>query len=265
MSYSHQDEAWAAWVHNALETSRVPRSLVGRTSTDGWVPRRVFPIFRDPDKLPGAADLGAKIYEALPQSRYLIVICSPRAGASAWVNEEVKQFKALGREDRVLCLIVDGEPNASDQSNHRLQECFPPVVRFRANERGELTATRTEPLAADARKGEDGKVNAKLKLLAGLLGVGYNELRQRVRQGSGATSVVLADAGLPVPEGLRTFLDRHEVSVLRPVRSDMEVRQAAARLNSSGIPGPSIVPSAGSIALSHMPHPTSRWSASGGR
>jgi hypothetical protein len=224
--------------------------LLGRTSTDGGVSRRVFPIFRDRDELPGAADLGAKIHEALRQSRYLIVICSPRAAASTWVNEEVKQFKALGREDRVLCLIVDGEPNASDQSDHRLQECFPPAVRFRANERGELTATRTEPLGADARKGKDGKVNAKLKLLAGLLAVGCDELRQRekqrqrwqrVRQGTGATLVVLAgalmylglaDAGLPMPaaEGLRTFLDRHEVSVLRPVHSDMEVRQAAARM-----------------------------------
>src|SRR6266542_1495058 len=92
MRYSHQDEAWAAWVHNALETYRVPRSLVGRTSTDGGVSRQVFPIFRDRDKLPGAADLGAKIHEALRQSRYLIVICSPRAAASTWVNEEVKQF-----------------------------------------------------------------------------------------------------------------------------------------------------------------------------
>jgi len=110
ISYSHHDEAWAKWLHKSLETYSVPRNLAGRkTSKHGELPRRVFPVFRDRDELPGAADLGGKIKTALRQSRNLIVICSPRAAVSKWVNEEIKTYKAMGRDDRVLCLIVDGD------------------------------------------------------------------------------------------------------------------------------------------------------------
>jgi hypothetical protein len=244
ISYSHQDEAWAGWLHKSLETYKVPRKLVGRELETGVVPRRIFPIFRDREELPGAADLGGKLKNALRGSRYLIVICSPKAAVSQWVNEEIKTYKALGREDRVLCLIVDGEPYASEKPQSGLLECFPEAVRYRVADSGELTSERTEPIAADARKGKDGRTNAKFKLLAGILNVGYDELKQRekkrqlmqrLRLAGGVASLLLlavlvyvavADKGLSVPggEALRTFLDRHNASVLRPVRSEAEVR-----------------------------------------
>src|SRR5258708_5038603 len=110
ISYSHQDKGWGDRLHRGLETYRVPRRLVGRASRDGSVPKRLFPIFRDREELPTSADLSANINEALKTSRYLIVICSPKSAVSHWVNEEIKSFKALGGEDRVLCLIIDGEP-----------------------------------------------------------------------------------------------------------------------------------------------------------
>ncbi|MBA3804308.1 MAG: toll/interleukin-1 receptor domain-containing protein [Acidobacteria bacterium] len=250
ISYSHQDEAWASWLHKSLETYKVPRKLVGRALETGVVPRRIFPIFRDREELPGAADLGGKLKNALRGSRYLIVICSPKAAHSQWVNEEIKTYKALGREDRVLCLIVDGEPYASEKPESGLLECFPAAVRYRVAVDGSLTAERTEPIAADARKGKDGRTNAKFKLLAGILNVGYDELKQRekkrqmlhqFRLAAGVASLLLlavlvyvavADKGLSVPggEGLRTFLDRHNASVLRPVRSEAEIQLKAADL-----------------------------------
>ncbi|HEV8588851.1 MAG TPA: toll/interleukin-1 receptor domain-containing protein, partial [Pyrinomonadaceae bacterium] len=114
ISYSHHDKRWGDWLHRSLETYRVPRVLVGKPSPDGFVPARVFPIFRDREELAASADLGANINEALSQSRYLVVICSPRAAKSQWVNEEILAFKRLGRTDRLLALIVEGEPNATD-------------------------------------------------------------------------------------------------------------------------------------------------------
>src|ERR1043166_6542262 len=114
LSYSHRDAKWGDWLHKALETYRVPRRLVGKVSRDGAVPERVYPVFRDREELPVSADLGANINEALGESRYLIVICSPQSAQSRWVNEEIKTFKKLGRDDRILALIVDGAPNASD-------------------------------------------------------------------------------------------------------------------------------------------------------
>lgn len=245
ISYSHSDEEWAQWLHKSLETYKVPKKLVGRQMSLGTVPRRVFPVFRDRDELPGASDLGGNIRQALSQSRYIIVICSPKAAISKWVNEEIKGFKSLDREHRVLCLIVDGEPNAKPDSGQL--ECFPPAVRFHVNEQGEVTEEPTEPIAADARKGKDGRANAKLKLLSGILNVGYDELKQREKQrqfylklriAAGIVGFILfsmlvyifaADAGINVPggEGVRSFLDRHQFSLLRPVRTDAEVRQSA--------------------------------------
>jgi TIR domain len=250
ISYSHQDAAWARWLHEALETYRVPRRLVGRRTRFGSVPRRLFPVFRDREELPGAADLGEQIRTALRRSRALILICSPRSAVSHWVNEEVRSFKAMGRAGRVLCLIVDGEPNAGDKPECGLLECFPPAARFAVGPEGALTQERTEAIAADARRGKDGKVNALLKLLAGLLEVGYDELKQRERQrrrwrrmrlgGVAALLAVafmvdyaaMADRGfdLPAGEAIRLAVDRGGVSLYRPVHRDAEVRQAAATL-----------------------------------
>jgi hypothetical protein len=179
ISYSHRDEHWAQWLHRSLERYFVPRILVGRPSRDGKVPRRLFPIFRDREELPVSSDLGANLKDCLERSRYLIVVCSPDAAVSRWVNEEIRYFKNAHGEDRILCLIVAGEPNADDKLTTSLPECFPPAVRFRVAADGALTAERTEPIAADVRPGADGKANAKLKLIAGLVGVNYDELKQR--------------------------------------------------------------------------------------
>ncbi len=247
ISYSHSDEASAKWLHMALETYQVPRQLVGRTLRGGTVPRRLVPIFRDRDELAGAAELRHEIQQALRRSLYLVVICSPLSALSKYVNEEIKVFKALGREDRVLCLIVEGEPNASDEPGTAQLECFPPSIRFRVDALGALTDVRTEPAAADARKAKDGKRNAKLKLLAGILDISFDQLRRREHRRAVrrrlwlslvslvalALSLIgyagLADAGVGVPGGtwVRLSLDRHGSSVFRPVPSDEEIREAA--------------------------------------
>lgn len=182
ISYSHADGRWGDWLHKALETYRVPKALVGQPSRTGPIPQRLYPIFRDREELPTAINLGEQIEQALTHSDYLIVICSPRSAKSRWVNEEILQFKRLGRSDRILAMIVDDEPNASDIPGREHEECFPPALRFELAGDGELGEKRTEPIAADAREGKDGKRKARLKLIAGLLGIGFDKLAQRERQ-----------------------------------------------------------------------------------
>lgn len=160
----------------------MPQRLVGRPSPAGTVPARLIPIFRDRDELPTATDLGATINEALQQSAALIVICSPDAASSRWVNEEILAFKRLGREALIFCIIVAGEPHASERIADSPEECFPPALRHRLAPDGKLSGERCEPIAADAREGGDGRSGAALKLIAGLLGVGLDELRQREQQ-----------------------------------------------------------------------------------
>ena len=164
ISYSSKDVSWGRWLHGTIETYGIPAELVNRhqTPTGHPVPKRFHPVFRDRDELPASADLGSVIKKALDASRYLIVICSRNAAKSHWVNREIETFIALGRRDHILAIIVDGEPSAGDA-----RECFPPALR------------EFEPIAADARPQGDGKANAKLKLLAGMLGVSFDALKQR--------------------------------------------------------------------------------------
>jgi hypothetical protein len=182
LSYSHRDAKWADWLHKALESYRLPKQLIGTSTALGTVTKRLTPIFRDREELASATDLGSVINEALTQSACQIIICSPQAANSRWVNEEILAFKRLGREDRIFCLIVAGEPNASDLPGREHEECFPKALRFKIGVDGVLSDARTEPIAADARPGKDGKKNALLKLIAGMLGVGFDVLRRREQQ-----------------------------------------------------------------------------------
>ncbi len=182
IAYSHQDEDWAKWLHTALETYRVPARLVGTQTAVGTIPPRLMPIFRDRSELPSAFDLSQTINEALSQSANLIVICSPHSANSHYVNEEISAFKRLGKAERIFCLIVGGEPHASDVPGHKAEECFAPALRLKVGPDGEPTPERAAPIAADARPGKDGRTQAKLKLIAGMLGVGFDALKQREHQ-----------------------------------------------------------------------------------
>ena len=207
IAYSHHNQGWARWLHRALETYRVPRRLVGKMTESGVIPTRLLPIFRDREELPSATNLSRKINEALEQSASLIVICSPDAAASRWVNEEVRAFKGLGRADRIFCLIVAGEPNASHVGGREAEECFPPDLLPAAG-------IDTEPIAADVRHGMDGKSNAKLKLIAGLLGVGFDTLRQRehqrrIRRLTGVAIASMAVMVVTIALGVSAFVARN--------------------------------------------------------
>ena len=174
VSYSHADARWARWIQRALEGYRVPAKL---RAEYGLASDRLYPVFRDRDELSSAARLGEAIESALAASDNLIVVCSPAAAKSRWVDEEVKAFKAQGRGDRIFCLIVDGEPG----------NCFPPSL------------AQDEPLGVDVRAHADGKWNAKLKIIAGMLGIPFGDLkdreqrrRARIFAAAAAASVVLA-------------------------------------------------------------------------
>ena len=123
ISYSHKDEKWARWLHKKLETYNGHKKLVGDINLyDQPIPKRVFPVFRDREELPGAPDLAIQLNESLKQSRFLIVICSPHAAQSEYVNEEIRYFKSLKRGKYVLALIVDGEPHALISPDSKQEE-----------------------------------------------------------------------------------------------------------------------------------------------
>ena len=113
MSYCHADESLAVWLHKSLESYRVPKRLVGSAGLHGPVPAKLSPIFRDRDELSSAGDLSSKIKDALSDSETLLLVCSPSAARSRWINEEIRYFRSLGGR-RIYCVIVDGDPQSSD-------------------------------------------------------------------------------------------------------------------------------------------------------
>ena len=180
ISYSHKDKEWGNWLHKSLETYKVPAKLIKNSSDQRDIPKRIFPVFKDTDELPADSNLGANIENALKKSDTLIVICSPAAAKSRWVNQEILTYKRNGGEGRILAILVGGEPGASDAGDIE-SECFPEALRFKIGVDGELTSDRVEPIAADLRRNGDGKGDGLLKVIAGVLGVRFDDLKERDR------------------------------------------------------------------------------------
>src|SRR5262249_20077499 len=180
ISYRHveRDRQWAEWLLNALERYRLPKPLQRK-----GFPPRLRKVFRDEDEIPASSDLNDQIKQALKASHYLIVVCSRDTPQSKWVGREIELFRELGRGERVLALLVDGEPD----------EAFPAPLTQRvqvvpsADDQSRTVVEMVEPLAADVRPRGDTKPArlkhfARLRLLACLLGCTFDDLRQRDRE-----------------------------------------------------------------------------------
>ena len=193
ISYSHADVKWAKWLHRTLETYRTPKRLLSLKTEQGEaIPTRLSPIFRDREELSSSHDLSESIRVALEQSENLIVICSPKAAASKWVNQEIESFKKQGRQQHIYYLIVAGDPVATGAE----QACFPPAVHQSYDVAGNATDKFIDPIAADVRQSGDGKALARMKIIAGMLGVGLDELRQREQQRKNRRLVIVSASSI---------------------------------------------------------------------
>ena len=226
ISYRHsdnteEDQQWATWLHNQLEVYDVPDDLIGTTNLRGEIiPAQIYPVFLDEVSLPAEADLSSAITQALDRSRFLIVLCSPGAVQSRYVNEEILHFKRTGKAGRIMAALIEGEPNASiddakieDPDHRETLECFPSALQYALTIDNQLDIDNPcEPIAAnfrlpDGSKGmtnpnvykklllkqgrnktdaerlaqlyEEQINNARLKIIAGILGVPLEQLTQR--------------------------------------------------------------------------------------
>lgn len=238
ISYSHADTRTVRWLHRALEGFRLPRKLVGRETPLGPAPRRLTPVFRDRDELPASGDLGSELRAALARSLRLVVVCSPAAARSPWVNEEILTFKRLHGEGGVLALIAAGEPGATSQGRPDT-ECFPPALRYRMGADGELTDEAAHPIASDMRPQGDGPRGSVLKLVAGLAGVPLDELVQREAQRRLQSLSLLAAgsvAGMALTGGLALYANARRIEADHQ-RQVAEHETAAARAASDFLVG----------------------------
>ncbi len=175
ISYSHADVAVARRLHRRLESYRPPqalRQLHAARDDEHW---RLKPVFLDREELATASELSESILTALDASAALVVVCSPAAVASKWVNQEIHQFRHRHPDRPVYAFVVAGDP-ALDPLEADTAAFPRSLLRLDPDN---PQAPRGEPLAADARKGADGFSLAFLKLVAGLLAVPFDALRQR--------------------------------------------------------------------------------------
>jgi len=171
ISYSQRDKVWGKRIHTWLETYRVPAGVVpGQPQS-----RRLGRFFRDEEDMAAASDIGEVVRQAIANAESLIVVCSPRAAQSKWVNAEIQHYRRTGRGGKVFAVIVDGVPNSGDPAT----ECFPAALRA-AGDPDDPDAMPIEPLGLDVRK--DGPARACARLAAGLIGVDFDDLWQRDRR-----------------------------------------------------------------------------------
>ncbi|MCI4644425.1 MAG: toll/interleukin-1 receptor domain-containing protein [Hyphomonadaceae bacterium] len=102
LSYSHADWRSAKKLHRLLEGFHVPRQL----RQEGFAQHPCRPVFRDRDELGDAAALTPAIEEALAESAYLIVLCSPTSRKSQWVDREINVFLEHELSERIIAVTT---------------------------------------------------------------------------------------------------------------------------------------------------------------
>ena len=178
ISYSHKDKKFAKWLHKKIENYKIPKSL--REKYPNLPKNLKRSVFRDEDELPTGSVLSDNLVYALDNSELLIVVCSPLATTSKWVDKEIAHFKHKHGENSVLAIIKDGEPNDTYNNNPN-NEAFPKSLRYEVDEDGQLTDERTEPIAGDVRSYWDRDM-AFVKMIAGILKVDFADLWEREKR-----------------------------------------------------------------------------------
>lgn len=161
ISYKREDEKWAKWLQKKLESYGFPVAL---RKDNPSLPSKIRPIFRDQSELSGG-NLKEEIEKGLKGSKYLIVICSPRAAQSPWVSKEVQYFIDNGRENNIIPFIIGGNPNAKNPE----EECFPEGLRQLSGEE-EILGININEMGRDA---------ASIKVIARMFGLRFDTLWQR--------------------------------------------------------------------------------------
>lgn len=193
ISYSHSDTKTVAAMHRWLEAYRLPGAMRMRDGT-----RRLAPIFRDRDELPTSADLGSHLSSALEASETLLVFCSPASAASRWVNEEAATFIRLGREDRIVAVMIDGDAQGGAGQSQADGGHLPPALGALAERSQNVGGV----VRVDLRTGLAKRVIERLQLVAAVAGVDAGALEREHLRRSIRRAVVGGVAALVLTAGL---------------------------------------------------------------
>lgn len=185
ISYRHceSDQYVAVTLHKELEAFRLPKVIAKQLREKGVTRKKIERVFRDRDELPITNNLADPITNALRNSEFLLVICSPRLKESLWCRKEIETFISMHGREHVFAVLIEGEPADS----------FPDELLFEEkrvlDENGVERVERVpiEPLAADVRGKNKSEIRKKIKeevlrLAAPMFDCSYDDLKQRHRE-----------------------------------------------------------------------------------
>lgn len=187
ISYSHgKDKSIAEALQSIVQKLGKP-----------WYRRRALRLFRDDTSLSATPHLWPSIEQALGSSRFFILLASPEAAASKWVNKEVGYWLEHNSIETLLIGVTQGELGWDEEAGDFVQGeamPLPPVLRGRFN---------TEPKWVDLRPWREGADQRNAKFLeagadfaAAIRGLPKEDLlSQEVRQQRRALMLAWSAAG----------------------------------------------------------------------
>ena len=172
ISYSRKDVVIARAFEKALNNYLPPKDID--------VPKRRLVIFRDEEDFTGV-EYHQSLRKHLENSKKMLVICSPHARSSEFVNEEIRLFSMMKGAENIIPVLISGIPNNEATTlEHEKQKAFPQS----------LTEAMPMPLAASFLdfNPTKNKINRGAcegpwhTVLANIYGVSRSELEQRERK-----------------------------------------------------------------------------------
>lgn len=185
ISYRHceLDQFVATTLHKELEAFRLPKTIQKQLNAKGITKKKIERVFRDRDELPITNNLNDPITNALQNSDFLLVICSPRLKESLWCRKEIETFIKMHGREHIFAVLIEGEPADSFPEELLYEEKI--TVDASGNEHVEKMPI--EPLAADVRGNSKKEIRKKIKeevlrLAAPMFDCSYDDLKQRHRE-----------------------------------------------------------------------------------
>lgn len=119
ISYSRHDEVFADKVERAFEGYKPPKELN--------VPQRYLDIFRDKTDFKAGA-YHENLEKNLQESSKLIVICSPAARKSQYVDDEIRRFSKIRGASHIIPVLFSGIPNNEARPGQEEMMAFPKAL-----------------------------------------------------------------------------------------------------------------------------------------
>ncbi|HEX8112364.1 MAG TPA: TIR domain-containing protein [Kofleriaceae bacterium] len=166
ISYSRRDIAFARKLQSVLESYVPPIGL-------GLEPRSLR-VFRDESDIQGSRYYNS-IDDHLRQSRRLVLICSPSARQSRFVDDELTRFLTYRRPDDIIPVLLSGKPNGETKVSEHW--AFPDVLMDHLGEPRALEMREFDPRIDEF----DGQrwVSSWYSLLADLFGLERRVIEER--------------------------------------------------------------------------------------